>query len=340
MKPKVYFPFSAKARQDFWHPDTLERLGVSCELIAAPAEAADPWSHIPPDARAIVTGWGVDRKLPAAAWRRVRDLEAMAVFGGSPVVIEDAAEAANEGIAVISASQAIATGVAEMTIGLMLASLYDLASSASAYHRTGKITVNPLHRSGSVAGAAIGMVGFGFVGRQVASRLSAFSPRLMIYDPYVSPDQAAACGAATGSLEDVLASSEILTIHAAWTPQTHGMIDRARIGLIRPGTLVVSTARMPLFDEEALAERVREGTIRLATDFVPFRPDVWGRSEVHERDNLIGVPGHTSITRRGVRAMGDLVADELERLFAGKQLANSVSVDWIRHTTNLVPTSH
>jgi len=339
LKPHIYMPHSPQARAMFLDPAVLDHLVRFTELVY-PRDGQQPWDDVPPTIEAIITGWGGPAMLPRSVWQSLPRLKAIAVLGGSPVIIEDAVEAVEKDIRIISASHAIAEGVAEETVGLMLASQYELVTAACAYRSSGRLIVDGSHRNRSLAGATIGLIGFGYVGQQVAARLRAFHPELWVFDPYIKEEVAQQHGVRAVSLEQLLRESDIISVHAGWTRETEGMLDRARLDLVRPGTLIVSTARMPLFDQHALAEKIRDGYIRFASDFVPFESNLWSAEDLHSCDNLIAVPGHTSITTRTVKQMGLLLAEDLERLFRGERPAYAVSKEWICHTTMLVPARH
>jgi len=196
------------------------------------------------------------------------------------------------------------------------------------------------HRNRSIAGSVVGVIGFGHTGQEMAKRLRAFGPDLRIYDPYVGDEVIDQHGGQRISLDDLMRQSDIITVHAGWTLQSEGMINASLLELIRPGTLVVSTARMPLFDEKALAAKVREGKFFFASDFVPFDENIWSKEDIHSKQNLIGVPGHTSITERTIEQMGLLVARDLEAIFAGQKPKHRITADWIRHTTTRIPAKH
>lgn len=338
MSIRIYAPFMPAARAAFVSPSVQEALGRIGEVIYA-KEGQSPWEVVPADVDAIVIGWGGPAKLPKSVWSKLPKLKVIGVLGGSPAGIEESIEAVESGIAIISAAHAIAEGVAEETIGLMLAARYELVDNACIYRCGGKLVVDGNHRNRSIAGSVVGMIGFGHTGREVAKRLRAFEPELWIYDPFVSDEVIAQFGAKRVSLEELMRQSDIISVHAGWTAETEGMISAKLLDLIRPGTLVVSTARMPLFDEKALAAKVMEGKFFFAGDFVPFDETIWSE-EVHTCRNLIGVPGHTSITERTVEQMGLLVAKDLEAIFAGQKPKHRISVEWIRHTTTRVPAKH
>lgn len=75
---------------------------------------------------------------------------------------------------------------------------------------------------------------------------------MLLHDPYVSAAEAALLGVTPADLDTLVATSDVVSLHAPDTPETRNMIDARRIGLMRPGTLLVNTARGPLVDTEAL----------------------------------------------------------------------------------------
>ncbi|MCC6424372.1 MAG: hypothetical protein IT447_12920 [Phycisphaerales bacterium] len=339
MSVRIYVPHSPAARTTFILPSVQQSLKRIGEVIYA-KEGETPWETMPTDVDAIVVGWGGPAKLPKSVWSKLPKLKAIGVLGGSPAGIEDSIEAVERGISIISASHAIAEAVAEETIGLILAVRYELVDNACAFRATGKLVVDGNHRNRSIAGSTVGVIGFGHTGRQMVKRLRAFEPKILIHDPFVSDEVIQQSGGHRVSLEDLMRQSDIISVHAGWTLQSEGMINAALLNLIRPGTLVVSTARMPLFDEKVLATMVRDGKITFASDFVPFDETIWSSADLHMRQNLVGVPGHTSITERTIEQMGLLVAHDLEAIFTGQTPKHRITVEWIRHTTTRIPAKH
>ena len=316
MSVRIFVPHLPAARATFIHPSVQEALARIGEVIYA-KEGDVPWEAMPADIDAIVVGWGGPAKLPKSVWSKLPKLKAIGVLGGSPAGIEESIEAVERGIAIISASHAIAEAVAEETIGLMLAARYELVNNACAFRTRGKLVVDGNHRNRSIAGSVVGVIGFGHTGQEMAKRLRAFGPDLRIYGPYVGDEVIDQHGGQRISLDDLMRQSDIITVHAGWTLQSEGMINASLLELIRPGTLVVSTARMPLFDE-----------------------NIWSKEDIHSKQNLIGVPGHTSITERTIEQMGLLVARDLEAIFAGQKPKHRITADWIRHTTTRIPAKH
>jgi phosphoglycerate dehydrogenase-like enzyme len=328
MKPTVYFPVDRDSQQKYWPAAVLDRLRSAVTLIE-PADPAQPWADMPADTAAVVVGWGAPN-MPRRAWESLDGLKLITIFGGSANYIEDPIDAIEQrGITLANVAREIGEGVAEETLALMLAAQFDVVNLASLYRRTGTWSKpNPI-RSRSITGSTIGLIGFGFVGRHVAKLLAPFEPRLLICDPY-----AADLPGERVDLDTLMAESDIISLHAGWTKETERMIGVAQLDRVRPGTLIVCTARVPIFDQPALAERVARGDIRLASDLIPFDADLWGKPAVHASDSLIAMPSITSVTGRTVANMAAATVTNIEQaLLDARRPDRAITADWIRRTT-------
>jgi phosphoglycerate dehydrogenase-like enzyme len=112
-----------------------------------------------------------------------------------------------------------------------------------------------------VAGSTIGMIGLGNVGRALARRLAGWDCRLLGHDPYVDPADAAALGVTLVALETLLRASDIVSVQASLTAETHHLIGARELALMRPDAYLVNTARGPLVDESALRAALDHGRI-------------------------------------------------------------------------------
>lgn len=328
----VYFPVSADAQAHYWGSEQIDRLRQIARVIS-PLVGENPWQDVPEDVNVIITGWGVSERLPKSVWSRLHKLKVIAIFGGSTQCIEDAVEALNKGIVIINTAREIAEGVAEETLGLILASLYEIVPNAVAYKKTGNLVWPEGRISQSLTRSTIGIVGFGLVGQQFAELLRPFRPDLLVYDPYVPQEVLDRHNAKRMELKELLERSEIISVHAGLTSESERMIGKEQLDLIRTGALLVSTSRMRLFDQQALANHIRQGRIRFASDFVPFDPSVWSSLDMRSCSNLVAVPGHTSITTRTLRNMSSRLIEDLSKMFSDEPLTTKVTTEWIRRTT-------
>src|SRR4029077_7500128 len=119
-----------------------------------------------------------------------------------------------------------------------------------------------------------GIVGLGRIGTAVALRAKAFGFRVVFYDPYLPNGVELALGISrAASLEDLLRQTDTLTIHAPLTPETRSLLGREQLALLRPGAVVVNTARGPIVDLDALRAALRDGHIAAAgLDVVSVEP--------------------------------------------------------------------
>jgi D-3-phosphoglycerate dehydrogenase len=108
-------------------------------------------------------------------------------------------------------------------------------------------------------GKTVGILGFGRIGQAVAERLVPFGPVLIAFDPYLDPAEAARRGVRLVSLDELLAQSDFLTIHARLTPETRHLLGAAEFARMKPGAFLVNTARGPIIDEPALAAALASG---------------------------------------------------------------------------------
>jgi D-3-phosphoglycerate dehydrogenase len=191
--------------------------------------------------------------------RRARRLRFIQKLGAGFDKIDMEACAAR-GIALAKLAAGNAVPVAEHTVLLMLACyrrlpLVDRQTRAGHW---GKEEARGLHRQ--LRGKRIGLVGFGAIGREVASILSGFQADIVYYDPAPAPREVEArLGVRALDLDELLSTSDIVSLHLPLMPETAGLIDAARIGRMKKGAVLINAARGGLVDETALAVALRDG---------------------------------------------------------------------------------
>ncbi len=166
--------------------------------------------------------------------------------------------------------------VADHTIGLLLAVERGIVALAAQTGAGGwdVRAVAPVRR---LRGLRLGLVGFGRIGCAVARRAAAFGLRVGAFDALVSDADVRTAGAEPVGFQDLLRSSDVVSLHVPLTDETRGLIGRDELELLPEGAIVLNTARGGLVDEDALAEALWAGKLRGAgIDVVasePPRPD-------------------------------------------------------------------
>lgn len=190
-----------------------------------------------------------------------------------------------------------ARSVSELAIALMLALMRHLPSVTQLV-REGEWRQM---QGGTLSGRTVGIVGFGHVGRDLAGLLGAFSCRVLAYD--VMPLNDLPGHVEQVSLESLLSSSEIVTLHTVLNDATRNLLDRDRLGSMRPGAIVVNTSRGGLVDEDALYDALTSGRLAGAALDV-FSSEPPGHHPLLSLDEVIVTPHIGGSTREAVLAMG------------------------------------
>lgn len=212
----------------------------------------------------------------------------------------DVEAATKRGIVVTNTPGANSVAVAELTIALMLALGRQLCRADQAT-RSGEW---PRYSGVGLHGKTIGLVGFGAIGREVASRLQSFGCRILVSDPCVTCEVGEGYGVQVVPLKDLLASSDFVSLHASLNPSTSGMVDHAFLQKMKHGAFVVNTARGELIDEEALGEALEKGHLKgAALDCFSKEPPAADHPLLH-LPQVIVTPHTGSHTDEATNTMG------------------------------------
>lgn len=181
----------------------------------------------------------------------------------------DTAAAASLGIAVCNAPGVNSDAVAELATTFLLMSARKVPEAMRSVRAGG--WARPTGTQ--LAGATLGIVGLGAIGRAVARNAAALGMTVVAHDPYADPGHAAAHGIALLSLEQVLETSDFVSLHIALTAETRHLIDARALRRMKPTAHLINTARGPVVDERALLSALDEGVLAgAALDVVEEEP--------------------------------------------------------------------
>jgi (S)-sulfolactate dehydrogenase len=215
-------------------------------------------------------------------------------------------------IEVIPATGANALAVAEYVITSCMLLLRGTWLSTAAV-AAGEWPRTALSDGRESAGKTLGLVGFGGIGQLAARLARALGMRVVAYDPLLPADAPAwqETGAARMSLEELLAQADAVSLHVPLTDATHGLLNTARIAAMKPGAVLVNTARGGIVDEAALAQALRDGRLGgAALDVFEHEPLAAG-SPLAGAPNLILTPHIAGVTRESNQRVSSLIASRV-----------------------------
>jgi phosphoglycerate dehydrogenase-like enzyme len=318
--PRVAFGMQEGLRERLFTGTALGRLQLVAEVRPG------VWSGgPPPDADVLVTGWGCP-PLDEGALAGMPSLRAVVHCAGS-VKHHVTPAAWARGIRVTSATAANALPVAEYTLAVVLLAGKAVLEVAEEFRRTrAPIDWSTRFQHIGNVGKRVGVVGASTIGRRVIELLEPFDLEVVVSDPYLDDAGAAALGAARLELDELVATSDVVSLHAPDLPETRHLLDRRRIASMRSGATVVNTARGALVDTAALTEAVLEGRLRVVLDVtdpepLPTDSPLWDHPGAVLTPHVAGSLG-TELTR-----LGDVAVAEVERFAAGLPFAHTVRPD-------------
>jgi D-3-phosphoglycerate dehydrogenase / 2-oxoglutarate reductase len=268
---------------DYDYPDlAVERAvlePVGAEVVGLQCRTGEGLAELAADADAILQQYARIGRETIAALKRCK---AICRYGiGVDIVDVDAAY--EHGMVVTNVPDYCLDEVADHTVALAFALIRRLPQYAQAT-REGRwhwsAGGGPVRR---MRGMVWGMIGFGRIAQNVARKLAPFGFEVIDHDPYVSAGYMATFGVEKVGLDELLERAELVCVMCPYTPETHHLIDRARLARLRPGAMLVNTTRGKIVDNAALHEALAGGRLAAAalddTEEEPAKRDRWSPAE-------------------------------------------------------------
>lgn len=262
----------------------------------------------------------IDRE--ALSWSpRLRAISAYAV-GTNNI---DLAEATRRGIPVANTPGVLTEATADLALALLLAAARRLGEGERLLRRGAWTGWRPTLLLGvDLRGRQLGILGPGRIGRAVAERARAFGLRIAYWGRRRHPDWEEALAAVPLSLPELLASSDIVSVHLPLTGATRHLLGAAALGAMKPGSILINTARGPIVDEAALVAALRSGPLRAAgLDVFEAEPAV--HPGLLELENVVLAPHLGSATEETRSRMAELAARNLILMLEGRPPLHAVN---------------
>ncbi|MFE5409453.1 NAD(P)-dependent oxidoreductase [Microbacterium sp. NPDC056569] len=271
----------------------------------------------------LVTGWGTPDLGPADL-DTLPSLRAVVHWGGGVGFLDSSAN--DRGIVVSSARAVNAIPVAQFTVAMIVLAAKEAFWVSRRYgaeqrfiDREAELSHTGLYRS------TIGIVGASSIGSLTIEMLADYDVDVLVYDPYLTPDRAAALGVEiVGDLVELARRSRILSIHTPDIPALRGMISRDVLAALPDGATVINTARGRLVDQDGLVDELQSGRLRAILDVT--YPDVLPAGHpLYTLPNVFLTPHLAGSTGSELRRLGATATDEVERLVTGQEFQHPIT---------------
>lgn len=237
---------------------------------------------------------------------------------GSGIDNIDVKTATEEGVVVLHTPGMNAIAVAEFTVGAIL-SHFRRIPAAQEHLKSGGWRSSDWWGS-ELRGKTVGIVGLGAAGSETAKRLRPFCDQLLAYDPYVSDERADEVGAKLVSLDELLAESDVISLHVRLTPETRHLIGGDELAKMKEGALLVNTSRGEVVEREALHRALDENLISGAVLDVFHEEPPSPEDPVLGRDNVLATPHLAGATTETRTRMLNVTAENLVAVLQGRDV--------------------
>jgi phosphoglycerate dehydrogenase-like enzyme len=329
-KPVVAITIGKKHYQRMFSPQALKTLEEFAEVIHAGEEPASKEELITllANADACLTSWEV-AQLDADVMAAAPNLKAMAHMGSSVKrFVSDAFW--ERGVHLTSAGIALARSVAETTVGLMLVGQKQIWPLGQ-HVRDGGWRDSPVWErwySRELFRKRVGIIGASNVGRHVIELLKPYEVNILLYDPFVDEAGAAELGVTKVELDELLAQSDVVSLHAPANKATYQMLNAEGLARMKDDALLINTGRGTLIDEQALIAELQKGRFFAFLDVTDPEPPALD-NPLRSLPNVVVTP-HIAGCIENCNHMGELAVEELRRFFAGEPAVYQITYEMFK----------
>ena len=323
---KISLIMDPGTRKMVFNEKCLKRLAESGEVVIN--EGATDFASLEPMIKGsdvIVTSWGnehIDNNYLSVC----PNLKLLVHAAGSvkPVVSDGLWK---KGVRVTSCAGVLSMGVSETALGFTIAASKNFFALNDNIHHggwaEGKENIRELYD------LTVGVVGGGWAGRHYIELLQAFDVDILLYDPFITEENAASIGVKKASFEELLKQSDIISIHAPQIPETYHMFNKDTLALMKKDAVLINTARGTIIDETALYEHMKAGNLKYAcldvTDPEPPAVD----NPLRTLKNCIMTPHLAGLANNGLKKIGQHVCEEVESFIKDDSLATEVTEEML-----------
>lgn len=327
-RPKVAFALrSQELKEQLFPTVVLRRLSAAADVVHGQVLTefeSEASLRVLSEVDALITGWGT----PSIDTRVLDAAPLLRLIAHSAGTIKEHLDPAcwDRGIAVTTAAQANAVPVAEFTLAFILLAGKETFRAASQLRKLQE-HFDPGRLSGTVGnlGSTVGVIGASRIGSLVLDQLKSFDHEVLLADPTVSDSEAAALGATLVGLDELMACSDVISLHAPLLPATTGMIGAQQLAGMKDGATFINTARGALVDHTALRNELLTGRINAVLDVTEPEPLPSG-DPLYGLDNVILTPHIAGSMGNELPRMGESAVAEVLRLAQGREYLHPVQL--------------
>lgn len=291
------------------------------QLLSGNDKQVEALKRLVANADAVITQFAPINAEVIAAMQRVRVI----VRYGIGVDNVDLAAARARGIPVCNVPDYCIDEVADHTLAFVLSCTRQVVSN-TLYVRSGKWGLaTSLDHMRTLRDQTVGIVGFGRIGREVAARFAPFKSRRLVFDAFVPAEAIRSAGCEPVSLDDLLAQSDIVTLHCPSTPQTKKLLNSQSIARMKSGAIVINLARGDLIETSALVAALEAGQLAGAAIDVCDPEPIPADSPLRSLPNVIVASHIASASPKAVRTLRETAARIAAMSLRGELLPNVVN---------------